>query len=278
MEHDYYRVLQVDPSADLETIRKAFRRKAFECHPDRGGSHKKMVLVSEAWEILSNSETRQRYDQARAAHAARSTLRQASKDALSARQKAEQYPRRWEEFQRWLDTIARDFAEARHHSLRTPYGEIPDARIENSVSGVVFVVGGAIVGLVLLYAPAAAFIASAWAQPSLRVQALAVIGPLLIGAMVGAALHKAISDMAKPKQRSMERSAGGGEGKVEITRAVIGCKKCGQQLRVPVLGTEIEVTCPACRYKFSFHAPRCSNCGFSFGLRDGKCAHCGHGP
>ncbi|NJR63308.1 MAG: J domain-containing protein [Cyanobacteria bacterium CRU_2_1] len=27
-----------------------------KCHPDRGGSHEQMVLLNEAWEILSDPE------------------------------------------------------------------------------------------------------------------------------------------------------------------------------------------------------------------------------
>ena len=65
MTVDYYRILQINPDANIETIKKAYRRRALECHPDRGGSHEQMVLVNEAWGILSNPITRANYDAAR---------------------------------------------------------------------------------------------------------------------------------------------------------------------------------------------------------------------
>lgn len=39
MDHDYNQLLGVDPSADLDWIKTAYRHKASQCHPDRGGSH-----------------------------------------------------------------------------------------------------------------------------------------------------------------------------------------------------------------------------------------------
>lgn len=62
MERDCYAVLGVEPDADLETIRRAILAEVRRAHPDRGGSHEQMVLVNEAWEILSNPEMRRTYD------------------------------------------------------------------------------------------------------------------------------------------------------------------------------------------------------------------------
>ena len=38
------------------------RRAALEAHPDKGGSEAKMAVVNEAYEVLSNPELRQRFD------------------------------------------------------------------------------------------------------------------------------------------------------------------------------------------------------------------------
>lgn len=59
---DYYKVLGVSRDADERTIKKAFRKAAKENHPDVGGSEEKMQALNEAYEVLSDTELRQRYD------------------------------------------------------------------------------------------------------------------------------------------------------------------------------------------------------------------------
>jgi len=61
-QKDYYKVLGVSRDADERTIKKAFRRAALSAHPDKGGSEAKMAVVNEAYEVLSNPELRQRFD------------------------------------------------------------------------------------------------------------------------------------------------------------------------------------------------------------------------
>ncbi len=62
-KRDYYEVLGVSKSASQDEIKKAFRKKAVELHPDRGGDEAKFKEANEAYEVLSNSEKRQAYDQ-----------------------------------------------------------------------------------------------------------------------------------------------------------------------------------------------------------------------
>ena len=64
-ERDYYDLLGVARGADDQTIKKAFRRLARELHPDVSEHPEAEVRfreVSEAYEVLSNAETRQLYD------------------------------------------------------------------------------------------------------------------------------------------------------------------------------------------------------------------------
>jgi len=64
-ERDYYELLGVPRDADEQTIKKAFRRLARELHPDvseHPDAEARFREVSEAYEALSNPETRQLYD------------------------------------------------------------------------------------------------------------------------------------------------------------------------------------------------------------------------
>ena len=66
-KRDYYEVLGVDKGADLETIKKAYRKMAMKYHPDRNPDNKeaeeKFKEVGEAYEVLSDADKRARYDQ-----------------------------------------------------------------------------------------------------------------------------------------------------------------------------------------------------------------------
>lgn len=62
-KRDYYDVLGIGKSASLDEIKKAFRKKAVEHHPDKGGDETKFKEINEAYEVLKDSSKRQRYDQ-----------------------------------------------------------------------------------------------------------------------------------------------------------------------------------------------------------------------
>jgi molecular chaperone DnaJ len=64
-ERDYYDLLGVSRDASENDIKKAFRRLARKLHPDvseEPDAEERFREVSEAYEVLSNSETRQLYD------------------------------------------------------------------------------------------------------------------------------------------------------------------------------------------------------------------------
>lgn len=65
-KRDYYEVLGIPRDAAAGEVKKAFRRLAFECHPDRNrddGAEAKFKEINEAFEVLSDSDKRARYDQ-----------------------------------------------------------------------------------------------------------------------------------------------------------------------------------------------------------------------
>ena len=66
-KRDYYEVLEVDKKASADEIKKAYRKKAIQYHPDKNPGDKeaeeKFKEAAEAYEVLSNPEKRARYDQ-----------------------------------------------------------------------------------------------------------------------------------------------------------------------------------------------------------------------
>ncbi|HEY4328912.1 MAG TPA: DnaJ domain-containing protein [Phycisphaerae bacterium] len=62
LQPDHYLTLGVPSAATSEQIRAAFKKCAFESHPDRGGTHAQMTAINQAWEILGDPEKRRQYD------------------------------------------------------------------------------------------------------------------------------------------------------------------------------------------------------------------------
>ena len=63
MAKDFYAILGVQKGASDDEIKKAFRRAAHEHHPDKGGDPVKFKDVNEAYQVLSDKQKRQVYDQ-----------------------------------------------------------------------------------------------------------------------------------------------------------------------------------------------------------------------
>jgi curved DNA-binding protein len=65
---DYYGILGVEPEADADTIKRAYRKLARKYHPDvsdAADAEERFKEVGEAWEVLGDPEKRAAYDQLR---------------------------------------------------------------------------------------------------------------------------------------------------------------------------------------------------------------------
>jgi len=67
MKQDYYEILGISKSATMAEIKKAYRKKAIEHHPDKNQGDPKAEEMfknaAEAYEVLSNPDKKARYDQ-----------------------------------------------------------------------------------------------------------------------------------------------------------------------------------------------------------------------
>jgi len=58
----YYDILDIQKDATPNDIKKAYRKLAIQHHPDKGGDTEEFKKIAEAYEILSNPDKKQQYD------------------------------------------------------------------------------------------------------------------------------------------------------------------------------------------------------------------------
>ena len=65
MSNSYYKILGVNDDASEDDIKRAYKKLAMQYHPDKNkdeGAEEQFKKIAEAYQILSNSDTRRRYD------------------------------------------------------------------------------------------------------------------------------------------------------------------------------------------------------------------------
>lgn len=127
---DPYAVLGVPATASAEQLRRAYRRRMRETHPDLGGDPDVFELVQRAWRIVSTPSERARHDERRRAYNQRPdepTVWTAGPSARQEQPRARSYghPGGWSR-QRYLDLI-REWV-GRGSRLDDPYEESLVAR------------------------------------------------------------------------------------------------------------------------------------------------------
>ena len=66
MDRDYYKILGVSKTASPEELKRAYRKLALQYHPDKNKTkeaEEKFKEINHAYEVLSDSQKRQQYDQ-----------------------------------------------------------------------------------------------------------------------------------------------------------------------------------------------------------------------
>jgi curved DNA-binding protein CbpA len=206
-----------------------------------------MVQVNEAWAILSNPQTRARYDEARRSSSALSVRQVAAADAQAARHKAEHYPTKWSDFDNWLSAVSGDFTSARYGKVDAGMTAWPTA--VNSVSGQLFLWGGGIFGVLILLI----LLLSDGVPPKIDLGRMILAFGLAAcgGAWLGYWVHRFLGDRMRPPIRRKWHTT----LQVQFPEAgsdtiVVRCPRCDQALRLPKAGQPLAVTCPKCRNSF----------------------------
>lgn len=167
---DYYGALGIQLGAGDDAVEAAWKRAAFENHPDRAAARRTLAdqagvappdeaavarqfaVAREAWSVLSNGNTRREYDEARAWEAGRAERERRARveaergEARRRQAQADQRRASWDSLDAAADWMAQERERARKQRLR----EEVDARLRGRGPGHT----GAYAGPSPRYAPA----------------------------------------------------------------------------------------------------------------------------
>jgi len=219
-----------------------------ECHPDRGGSHEQMLSINEAFQVLADPASKRSYDEWRSNQQNEGARQAAEAAADRAQQKAGDYPRDWGAFEKWFDVISKDFIRAEFGCGNLGGVKMPTAK--NSFTAWLFIIGGGLLGLFVLFKIFEDEFKAPGAGRQYRFVALIAIAG---GAWIGKIVHQILAELLR-SPTATSNSLESDPVPIAPRVNIIPCEKCGQKLRVQTGGNPVRLRCGSCRHEFVYRA------------------------
>jgi hypothetical protein len=253
---------------------------ALKYHPDRGGSHEQMILINEAWFILSDPTRRKIYDNSQIYTGDIILQREASVNRENAQKEAQDYPRTWSSFQEWMEEAFKRVEEVK----LAPFLLIPNP--QKDILGWIFVIAGGSLATYLSFQMGFTRSGSFYTLLHFLI--------FSIGAWLGWVVYQYLlyqdynpgeaktSEKKFADKNNSEKTASSFNNKTpdddndKKNKIVIKCEHCKDLIRVPNDRGLIDIRCPHCCGRFRWSPDttntkkKCPNCGYVRQEKDDK--------
>src|SRR5204862_1205223 len=176
-----------------------------------------------------NPEMRSRYDESRRQPQSEAAASFSREDMPEARRQAADYPRDWNQFEDWLDVVAADFSHARYGKVSGGAWGASWPTTYGSVSGMFFIVGGGLAGVLIGLGLAALTFRSVPPPGTWRGIFLGGIFFACGGAWVGRWLREVMRDIMQPARPPPPRFR---PAPATNESCIVRCPRCQQQLQL----------------------------------------------